>query len=61
MVTEYKAKKQHVHTIETAGNGIIVLDNTLVDEDTLGSYASVDLDGVVSRVHGIDDEAVHDV
>ena len=53
--------KKGTHTIEPAGDGVIVLDDALIDEDPLGAGTGVDFDGVVGGVHGVDGEAVDDV
>ena len=47
MSVRVPASKASGHTIETSRDGIVVLDHTLVDEDTLGAWAGVDLDRVV--------------
>lgn len=44
--------------VKSPRDRIVVLDHALVDEDPLRSTASVDLDGVVGAIHGINDETV---
>lgn len=49
---------EHPLTIKATRHRIVILDNILIDEDTLGSVPNIDKDGVVGRVDRIDDESV---
>ena len=50
-----------LHTIETARDGIVILDHALIDENPLGPIPCIDEDGVDRRVDRVDDEAVGEV